>query len=148
MASNALKILNNIPVPYPKKSIAKIYARVLLSNGPDAARDTLNRLMGDTVHYHLSEDEMNSLGYDFMGGINNPNPYRFSEESKYAEAIEIFKLNMQLFPGSWNVYDSYGEALLKVGQKEEAIKMYKKSIELNPKNEGGKEVLEKLSAKN
>jgi predicted negative regulator of RcsB-dependent stress response len=51
---------------------------------------------------------------------------------------------MQLFPNSWNVYDSYGEALLNTGEKEEAIKMYKKSIELNPKNEAGKKILEQL----
>ena len=39
---------------------------------------------------------------------------------------------------------SYGEAFLKNGQTEEAIKMYKRSIELNPKNENGKKVLEKI----
>jgi tetratricopeptide (TPR) repeat protein len=144
IASNALKVLNGLQVPYPKKSIAKIYAKILLSNGAGAARDTLNILQKDTLHYLLSEDEMNSLGYDFMGGSNNPNPYHFPEERKYKEAVETLKLNMELFPGSWNVYDSYGEALLTVGLKEEAIKMYKKSIELNPKNEGGKKVLEQL----
>jgi CubicO group peptidase (beta-lactamase class C family) len=144
IASNALNILNGVQVPYPKKSIAKIYAKVLLSNGANAARDTLNILQKDTLHYFLSEDEMNSLGYDFMGGSNNPNPYHFPEERKYNEAVETLKLNMELFPNSWNVYDSYGEALLTVGRKEEAIKMYKKSIELNPKNEGGKKVLEQL----
>lgn len=144
IASNTLKILNGVQVPYPKKSIAKIYAKVLLSKGADAARDSLNILKKDTSHYFLSEDEMNSLGYDFMGGSNNPNPYHFPEERKYNEAVETLKLNMELFPYSWNVYDSYGEALLTVGRKDEAIKMYKKSIELNPKNEGGKKVLEQL----
>ncbi|MEP7267573.1 MAG: tetratricopeptide repeat protein [Saprospiraceae bacterium] len=32
---------------------------------------------------------------------------------------------------------SYGEALRHLGRKEEAIFMYKKSIELNPNNKGG-----------
>ncbi len=59
-------------------------------------------------------------------------------------ALEIFKLNVYLFPNSWNAYDSYGEVLLKDNNKEEAIKMYKKSIDLNPKNENGKKVLENL----
>jgi CubicO group peptidase (beta-lactamase class C family) len=144
IASNALKVLNGIQVSYPKKSIAKIYAKVLLASGADIARDTLNSLKKDTLNYLLSEDEMNSLGYDFMGGNNNPNPYHFPEEHKYSEAVETLKLNMQLFPNSWNVYDSYGEALLNTGEKEEAIKMYKKSIELNPKNEAGKKILEQL----
>jgi tetratricopeptide (TPR) repeat protein len=144
MAMNALKILNGVDVPSPKKSLTKTYAKVLLKNGADAARDTLYRLRKDTANYSLSEDEMNLLGYNFMGGVNNPNPFRFPEEHKYKEAIETFKLNTELFPNSWNVYDSYGEALLAVGQKEEAIRMYKKSVELNPNNEGGKKVLEGL----
>jgi CubicO group peptidase (beta-lactamase class C family) len=144
IAMNAMKILNGIPVPSPKKSVARIYARLLLKYGAGAARDTVNRLIPDTLNYRVSEYEINLLGYDFMGGVNNPNPYRFPEEHKYAEAIETFKLNTELFPESWNVYDSYGEALVVVGRKEEAIKMYRKSIELNPKNEGGKKALELL----
>jgi CubicO group peptidase (beta-lactamase class C family) len=146
IANNALKILNGIKVPSPKKSIAKIYARVLLRKGTAAARDTLNILKSDTLHYNLSEDEMNTLGYDFMGGSNNQNPFHIPEEHKYREALETFQLNMELFPSSWNVYDSYGEILLKVGRKEEAIKMYRKSIELNPGNDGGRKVLSELFA--
>ncbi len=38
----------------------------------------------------------------------------------------------------------YGEALLQCGIKEEAIKMYQKSVELNPDNENGKKVLSNL----
>jgi tetratricopeptide (TPR) repeat protein len=40
--------------------------------------------------------------------------------------------------GSFNTYDSYGEALANIGKKEEAIYMYEKSIALNPKNVSGK----------
>jgi tetratricopeptide (TPR) repeat protein len=137
-------LLNGLEVNNPRKSLAKVYARVLLSSGADLARDSLYRLRNDSLNYWLSEDEMNSLGYEFLGGSNNPNPFHFPEVHKYPEAIETFRLNVELFPNSWNVYDSYGEALLAVGRKEEAIRMYKRSIELNPKNEGGKMQLEKL----
>jgi CubicO group peptidase (beta-lactamase class C family) len=140
-----LNILNGVNVPAPRKSIAAIYARTLISKGPTAARDILMKLKSDTLNYHLSEDEMNSLGYDFLGGSNNPNPFHFPEEHRYAEALETFKLNAELFPSSWNVYDSYGEALVTTGNKQEAIKMYKRSIELNPQNEGGKKILAQLT---
>jgi Flp pilus assembly protein TadD len=63
---------------------------------------------------------------------------------KISDAIEVLKLNTQLFPESWNVYDSYGEALLKSGRKTEAVAMYNKSVELNPGNENGKRVLEQI----
>jgi CubicO group peptidase (beta-lactamase class C family) len=145
IATNALKVLNGINIPLPKKSIAKAYAAVLLRSGPVAARDTLNILRLDTLNYYLNEDEMNSLGYDFMGGANNPNPYHFPEEHKIQEALETLKLNTELFPDSWNAYDSYGEILMMLGRKGEAIKMYRRSIELNPKNENGKKMLEELS---
>jgi CubicO group peptidase (beta-lactamase class C family) len=148
LAFKLLKMLNGIEVPLPKKSIASEYARILLREGPKAARDKLIQLKADTTNYQLSEDEMNTIGYDFMGGSNNPNPYRFPEEHKYQEALETLKLNTELFPNSWNCYDSYGEILLKLGKKAEAVKMYQKSIELNPKNEGGKKVLEQIMREN
>jgi tetratricopeptide (TPR) repeat protein len=65
-------------------------------------------------------------------------------EKKLNEAIEIFKFNIELYPNSWNVYDSMGEAYLNNGDTELAIQNYKKSLELNPNNEGGKEMLKKL----
>jgi tetratricopeptide (TPR) repeat protein len=76
--------------------------------------------------------------------MGNNNPYRLPEQHFYEQAAETLKMNVELFPGSWNAYDSYGEALLANGQKAEAIKMYKKSLELNPKNDNGKKILEKL----
>lgn len=70
--------------------------------------------------------------------------YRMLARGQKKEALEIFRLNVYLYPGSWNVYDSCGEALFKNGRKEEAIRMYRKSIELNPENRGGKRMLEQL----
>lgn len=144
LAFKILKILNGIKVPLPKKSLAEEYARVLVKEGPTIARKKLFSLKADTLYYQLSEDEMNLIGYDFMGGSNNPNPYKFPEEHKYQEALETLKMNVELFPDSWNAYDSYGEILLKLGQKEAAIKMYKKSVELNPNNTGGQKILKQL----
>jgi CubicO group peptidase (beta-lactamase class C family) len=144
IALDVLKIINGTEIVSPRKSIAKIYGHEILEKGAVIARDDLLSFKKDSLHYYLSEDEMNLLGYAFLGGPNNPNPYHFPETPKYAEAIETFKLNMELFPDSWNVYDSYGEALLAVGRKEEAINMYQKSVTLNPENEGGKKILKTL----
>ena len=44
-----------------------------------------------------------------------------------------------------NVHDSYGEALRKNGDVENAIINYQKSVELNPDNEHAKEMLEELT---
>ncbi len=47
-------------------------------------------------------------------------------------------------PNSFNVYDSLGEAYMAKGDKENAIKNYKKSLELNPDNENAKDMLQQL----
>jgi tetratricopeptide (TPR) repeat protein len=68
-------------------------------------------------------------------------------DDKTEEAIDIFKLNVSEHPKSWNAYDSLGEAFMKQGEKELAIENYQKSLELNPSNENGKEMLKKLGVK-
>lgn len=82
--------------------------------------------------FQPNEGELNDWGYRLMA----PHLHK---------ALEIFKLNISLYPESWNVYDSYGEALLKNGQRDEAIKAYTRSVTLNPKNTGGKKVLDSLT---
>lgn len=59
----------------------------------------------------------------------------------------MFKLNVGLYPKSFNVYDSLGEGYMNAGEKELAIKNYEKSIEINPKNDNGTLMLEKLKGK-
>jgi predicted peptidase len=61
------------------------------------------------------------------------------------KALSVFKMNILLNPSSWNVYDSYGEALMRKGDRKEATRMYQKSVALNPRNENGKRMLEELS---
>lgn len=65
------------------------------------------------------EDDINALGYDYLLRFQKP-----------ATAEVIFKGNTLLYPESPNVYDSYGEALLARGKKEEARKSYQKAVEL------------------
>ncbi len=85
--------------------------------------------------YDVSEEEINTLGHMLL------------RDDKTEEAIELFKLNVSEHPKAWNVYDSLGEAYMKQGKKELAIKNYQKSLELNPSNEHGRNVLKKLGVK-
>ena len=56
----------------------------------------------------------------------------------------VFELNVLLYPGNANVFDSMGEFYFKTGNKELAGKNYKKVLELEPANENAKKMLEKL----
>ena len=80
----------------------------------------------------VSEDRLNNLGYALM------------RQNKLPEAIALLKLNAEFYPNAWNTYDSLAEAYMTAGQKELAIANYKKSLELNPQNSNGREMLKKL----
>ena len=60
------------------------------------------------------------------------------------EAVLLFKMNVEAYPESYNVYDSYAEAQLANGDTAGAIKNYRKSLELNPDNNNAATVLKKL----
>ena len=58
----------------------------------------------------------------------------------------LFRITTELYPDSWNAYDSLGEALLQADKTEEAVKMYEKSLALNPDNANGTEVLARIKS--
>jgi tetratricopeptide (TPR) repeat protein len=98
----------------------------------------LNALQKTVYEEYLkneAENQINAAGYTLL--YNN----------KIIEAIEVFKLNVKLYPESSNVYDSLGEAYMKNGDTELAIENYKKSLELDPKNKNAEDMLVKLSVK-
>jgi len=78
------------------------------------------------------ESMLNMLGYRLLYG------------GKESDAVEVFQKNVQEYPQSSNVYDSLGEAYMKVGQKDLAIRNYEKSLQMDPKNTNAVERLKKL----
>jgi sugar lactone lactonase YvrE len=80
----------------------------------------------------FTETEVNALGYQVMSAGQLP------------AAIEIFKLNVEAYPNSWNVYDSLGEAYMNAGEKELAIENYEKSLQINPGNTNAVTMLDRI----
>lgn len=83
----------------------------------------------------VSENNLNRLGYRFMG----------NENLKLAQ--NVFKVNVLLYPESSNVYDSYAEACMKIGDLDLAIENYKKSYALNAKNTNALKMIEEIEQK-
>ena len=131
---SAMNILNGKPVLPVKKSLARIYGRTLIAKGADSAAARLNELKADTENYSLVENDFNNMAYDML-----LNGFK-------AQALETFKINTFLFPASDNIYQSYGEGLLEMGKKEEAILMFKKALRINPENEDAKKMLKKAES--
>jgi tetratricopeptide (TPR) repeat protein len=66
------------------------------------------------------EDYLNQLGYEYL------------RQDEIPTAVKLFQLNVNLFPESANVYDSLGEALYMQGEKDLALALYRRAMELNP----------------
>lgn len=117
----------------PKPSIANELTRIEKNEGIAAAvaayADLKVRRADD---FDFGERELNELGYVYL------------KRGRLPEALAIYQANVEAHPDSWNVHDSYAEALLKDGREEEAIAHYRKSVELNPDNTNGIEVLTEL----
>jgi hypothetical protein len=84
-------------------------------------------------HPLLSERILNRLGYHLLAS------WKLTDE-----AIAVFKLNTEHYPGSVNVWDSLGEAYYLAGEDELAIAQFRKVLELDPGNQRARAILEQL----
>jgi uncharacterized protein len=91
------------------------------------------RLGGDVLP---PEGYVNGTGYRMLYGMKD-----------VKKAITIFEYNLSNFPKSANAYDSLGEAYMIKGDKTQAIKNYKKSLEINPNNQNAARLIRELKEK-
>ncbi len=121
----------------PQPSIATKLKHKIDENGIEEiskSYKTLKSKYGDEIDF--SESQLNNLGYYYLA------------EKDFVKAESVFKLNTEIFPNSYNVYDSYGEVLLAKGNKEESIANYIKSLKINAGNSHGLRVLNDLGISN
>jgi tetratricopeptide (TPR) repeat protein len=135
---DSVKILvNGREIPAPRISDDTLIPYEMLIAGKiNEAAEGYRKIKRDSPqHAVVSEQRLNTLGYSLL------------RQKKMSEAIAVLKLNAEFYPDSFNVYDSLGEAYLASGDKALAIANYKKSVELNPKNANGVQMLKKLTGK-
>lgn len=89
----------------------------------------------DSLSLVIREGRLNRMGYDFI------------RKNNYESAIEVFKINVVLYPKSSNVYDSLGEAYLKNKDTINAKIYFKKALAINPENRSAKRYLKKITKK-
>lgn len=125
-----------IGVHKPKKSVIDTMLTVILEKNVEKAIDVYYNIKDEKEdEYNFKESQLNILGYQLL------------QVGKTKEAVEIFKLNVEQYPDSYNVYDSLGEGCMMNGDNKLAIAYYKKSLKLNPNNENAKKMLEQLEQK-
>jgi CubicO group peptidase (beta-lactamase class C family) len=125
-------ILDNKKVEVPPCQAGfQIQTELLLKNS-SALKTKIETMINDKENYKFDENQINNIGYDLL------------TNKRIDEAIEVFILNVRMFPKSANTYDSLGEAYLIAGNKELAIENYEKSLKLNPENKNAAEQIFKL----
>ncbi len=65
-----------------------------------------------------TEAQRNALGYTLM------------QQGAVDRALAMFEKNVELYPASWNTYDSLAEACAAAGQTDRAVELYGKALEM------------------
>ena len=127
-------ILYDKTYDFPLKPLAKFMSETIEKEGIEKGI-LFYKEHKDLDDYHVSEQELIVAGYKILHAGNAK------------DAAEVFKLSTEIFPYRDNPYDSYAEALMTLGKEAEAIKNYKKSLLLNPRNQNAEKMLQKLTGK-
>jgi len=103
------------------RNVTNTYTKsvVLDAMGKSSEANELRRM----VFKDGTEAEINALGYQFL--LNG----------KVDDAMVLFKKNVEMHPGSWNVWDSLGEGYMNKGDKEHAKEYYTKALNMSPENQ-------------
>ncbi len=104
-----------------------------MENQSIAAAETRFKTIKNNDNFVLDEGELNGVGYLYLSNLK-----------EVEKAISVFKMNVEAFPESSNVYDSLGEAYLEAGRIALAKMNYKKSLELDPSNDNARNILKGL----
>ncbi len=129
------KMLSQAEMLAKRKSIAAAMMKTIQEKDADAAVQQYRQLKAsDPNGYDFGENELIGLGYQLIA------------MKKYPEAIAVFKLSTDVYPKSYNTYDSLAEAYMDNGSKNLAVENYRKSLELNPQNTNASEKLKVLTA--
>jgi pimeloyl-ACP methyl ester carboxylesterase len=106
--------------------------RTIERDGVAAGIAQFRRMKTEYPAEYLGERVLNTLGYQQLA------------QQHVTEAIQLFRLNVEMFPDRSNPYDSLGEAYMAAGDRTNALASYRKSYELNPKNTNAAKMIERL----
>ncbi len=133
-AKKRYKYIHKSKCDYDPSLAYELYERIH-DEGLAAALTWFQATKNSRDYEKLDEHEVNNVGYELLN------------DEMVDAAISVFKINVEEFPDSWNVYDSLGEAYLAKGDKRQALSNYKKSVELDSNNKNGKMIISALEAK-
>lgn len=136
ITNSVLSILNGQPFDPPKRSVGETLYKLTMNQNVSAAIAEYRKLKtANDPTYDFAEAELKSLGG------------QLTTAKRAKDALEIFKLNAEMFPKSTDAFDALGEAYLADNQKDLALASYKKAFELEPANVAALQMVRQLEGK-
>ena len=96
---------------------------------------------------YVKIQKIDSLNPAITQSVLNVTGYNYLNNNHLKKAIEIFKINIVLYPKSSKTYDSLGDAYLKLKDTTNANIYYHKALSINPENRNSIRMLQKISKK-
>jgi CubicO group peptidase (beta-lactamase class C family) len=138
ISNNILPILYGIKAELPKPVAYIELLRLIKATSIDEGIVQFKNALinnNDAYNFNGLENSLNIIGYNYISN------------GDVISAIKILKLNTEQFSESANAHDSLGEAYYKNKQMDLALAHYKKSYQLDPKNDNAKKMIEELLKK-
>lgn len=118
-------------IAYPKLNLSSMF-RIDFNENPSKAYQNFKTRKNDTTTYNLAIRDLNNFGYDLLN------------EEQHQKAIGVFKFLTEEFPKNANLYDSLGEAYFITENYKNALRSFKKALELNPDLKTSKNYIKKI----
>lgn len=113
--------------------VITLLAGLAQTEGGDAVVARYRALKRDSAQaYYFGDGQLHSAGFILLGA------------NKPQDAIRVFRLSVEEHPGSSSSHAGLGEAYLVARDTSNAIASYRRSLELDPKNQGAADVLKRL----
>ena len=126
--------LHSAPIYAPEAEVMDRLAAVYATKDP-LRISTAFRAMGEygLPAARIVESSINAMGYDHF------------ESGRVESAIAVFRMNTDTFPESANAWDSLAEAMLARGDRDMALRYYRRSLELDAENRNAALMIEKIA---
>lgn len=123
------------PAAEGKKSIGALVYETVEKQGVEAA-----------LRQYKEAKQTQADAFQFSPGQLNLVGYKLLQHGKAKEALAFFKLNAEMYPDQSFAYDSLADGYLANGDREQAIRNFKKSLEIDGSNTSAIESLRSLGA--
>lgn len=100
--------------------------------GTEAAWSRYKEMRASPERYAFSEAAMNTLGYKFL------------QAQRVKEALAIFEMMVDAYPGSLNAIDSLADGQQANGMREAAMASYERILSLQPNQGNARQALQRL----